>query len=54
MVVDREYQQMLVVNEGVKKLVSDLDGVNRTPICLPNGPITYFRLGPIEFLECVP
>ena len=45
---------MLVVNEGVKKPVSDLDGVNRTPIYLPNEPITYFGLGPIEFSECIP
>ena len=53
LVMDREYQQMLVVNEGAKKPASDLDGVTRTPIYLPNGPIMYFGLGPIESSECI-
>ena len=46
---------MQVVSESAKKPVaSDLDCVNRTPICLLNGPITYFGLGLIEFSECIP
>ena len=42
---------MLVVNEVAKKPAYDLDGVNRTPIYLPNGPIAYFKPGLIEFSD---